>query len=684
MSANNRPLAFFGIMFFIGQFALIHLPSAAFWLSTAVLLLCAVFAAVKKKYIKQAFICFAAICAAGINLFCFNSYVENRAAICDGNTHTVCAVVCSCGAGENKNGKAVLEITQADGEKVKPFKVYAYGMGGLEPGDVVLQTVRLERIEEKTQKQIYYPDKILFYAQSVKNTKYIYTQNSYAFIYRLKQSFYSTLCRLYSNDILSVQAAVTIGEKEYISPSLNSAFRLSGLSHMLCVSGLHLAVTVLSVYYLLKKLLNYKAASAISAVLTVLYAVFIGFTPSIARAALMLCAALLARLTNRRFDFASALSLSSSLLIIANPYMAVSPGFLLSFFATAGVYCSKFITRQAEESKLKKPIKLFLKAAAVPLCAMLATLPVQAYIGGTVSVIGILVNMACVWLLSPMLILSYISVLFYKIPLIGFLSKPTASAVKLITSVILRVVKTASGLGGAFNISGAFAAVSAVGAVICGVMLWKKGLFRRAAIAVFTVLFAAAGIFAALNFNAVRIAAVGAGNSVSVSVSVGGKAAVVLCGGIRNAEKLAYYAEKNNLEIIAVYDINTNLDKSVLNQTFLCDNVYSASNGGVPYSKWQLFDGIILETVYQGGGACAAVTVDGNAIVGLCTGKTDWQGYEKVKYMLYSGAAPKNAEYSRLIEVAAKNSQTEQIGAFTADNPIIWLRRGRAEKLILK
>jgi competence protein ComEC len=141
--------------------------------------------------------------------------------------------------------------------------------------------------------------------------------------------------------------ALVLGEDD-LDEVEAEAFRASGLSHMLAVSGTHLVFAVLGLVAALRFVLVRieglaarhdveRASAVVGLVLALIYADFAGGSGSAWRAAWMLAAMLGARALGRRPSGARALGLSLVIGALIDPLLAFDVSFLLSAAATAGL-----------------------------------------------------------------------------------------------------------------------------------------------------------------------------------------------------------------------------------------------------------------------------------------------------------------------------------------------------------
>jgi len=129
--------------------------------------------------------------------------------------------------------------------------------------------------------------------------------------------------------------SMTTGEKpDWL---MTMEFRKVGLSHILAISGFHFALIALLIGSLLKPFLSPKLHSiALLFFLSVLL-IFLGLSPSILRAYVMICLYLLGKLAHRRVDGLNLLGAALLIELIFNPSSITHLGFQLSYLATFGV-----------------------------------------------------------------------------------------------------------------------------------------------------------------------------------------------------------------------------------------------------------------------------------------------------------------------------------------------------------
>ncbi len=279
----------------------------------------------------------------------------------------------------------------AKGEKIR---LYSYEKL-LSPGehftaDIVFSAVKKEYRSMNYANEIFASG----YIKKVYNVSKSYTMEArYA---RLRQQITATLFSYMSPEAASTVNALTIGERAYQSNELYTAVARCGVSHIMVVSGMHMAVICGSVFKFLKRFINRR----ISAVLTVFCVVFFmglcGFTPSVVRAGITYFIMMAAVLLFNKPDPLNSLCAAVVIMLIINPFYVGSVAFVLSVTSTAGIIIlSPHITEiiiTAFRVHIK-PIKVLIENFSVTFSALVFTFPLTVYYFGGISLVAIPVNL---------------------------------------------------------------------------------------------------------------------------------------------------------------------------------------------------------------------------------------------------------------------------------------------------
>ncbi len=167
-------------------------------------------------------------------------------------------------------------------------------------------------------------------------------------------------------------AAVCLGDSSLLDDGVIYQFKMCNCSHLLAVSGMHFAGFLFILPYVFKSLkISKNKALAIYILLSVFIGLMTGFKESVTRAAVMSCCSFAER------DRVSAMSLASVVMLAADPFSAVSTGFLMSFSSCMAIIClgdrlSSFL------EKINIP-KLLRDVIAPGICATFGLMPFWDY-----------------------------------------------------------------------------------------------------------------------------------------------------------------------------------------------------------------------------------------------------------------------------------------------------------------
>lgn len=189
-----------------------------------------------------------------------------------------------------------------------------------------------------------------------------------------------------------------LGGSGGIAPERLRLFTRCGLSHLLSVSGSHVAL-LLGLFASGAALLRLprKLGALLVALLLVAYGVLCGLRASVCRALLLGLGALWGRVHRKRASSTAFLGLGLLLLLTWQPFWVWDPGFQLSFSAAGGL----LLLRRPVETKLASWLPLPLaRGFSVPLAAQALGLPFLVHHFHMLSLVSLLANVLLVPLLS--------------------------------------------------------------------------------------------------------------------------------------------------------------------------------------------------------------------------------------------------------------------------------------------
>lgn len=138
-------------------------------------------------------------------------------------------------------------------------------------------------------------------------------------------------------DAYAVVAAMSLGDKSALTRNLKDTYSVSGASHVLALSGLHLGI----IYILFSLFLPRRRWPALSQLVIILFiwafVFLVGMSVSVVRSAVMLTVYGLLSIGNRDKMSINALAFTAIVMLIWNPSWLFDVGFQMSFMAVLAI-----------------------------------------------------------------------------------------------------------------------------------------------------------------------------------------------------------------------------------------------------------------------------------------------------------------------------------------------------------
>ncbi len=256
----------------------------------------------------------------------------------------------------------------------------------------------------------------------------------------------------------AVIAAMTLGDKSALSKATRDTYAVTGASHVLALSGLHLGIVYAVLTFLIggrRRRLWVGQALVLCAVWS--YAVLVGLSASVVRSATMLTVCSVSLLLHRDSVSVNTLAFAALVMLVANPLNLWDVGFQLSFLAVLGI-----IVYERRIYRLWCPRARLLRWAwatvTVSLAAQMATAPLVAYYFG---------RFPCYFLLTNFLVVPAATVILYG-ALLLLLTFPFAAVSRVVAMGLVAVV---GGLNDALSAMSAWPGASVEGIRLSGLQV---------------------------------------------------------------------------------------------------------------------------------------------------------------------------------------------------------------------
>ncbi|WP_443045019.1 ComEC/Rec2 family competence protein [Streptomyces sp. Go40/10] len=292
-------------------------------------------------------------------------------------------------------------------------------------------------------------------------------------------------------DARALLPGLVVGDTSRITPELDHAFEETDLTHTLAVSGSNLTVLLALLIGppglahraerrgLAPRLgLSLRATALLSGALTLGFVVVCRPDPSVLRAAACGAVALLALATGRRRSLVPALATAVLLLVLYDPWLARSYGFLLSVLATGALLVlapgwSEALRRRRVPPRLAEALAA--AGAAQAVCA-----PVVAVLSARVSLVAVPCNLLAEVAVAPATVLGFAALATAPVAMPA--AKALAWCARWPAGWIAGVARAGAALPGAgVDWPGSWPGALALAAVTVAVVLAGRRLLRHPA-----------------------------------------------------------------------------------------------------------------------------------------------------------------------------------------------------------
>lgn len=442
----------------------------------------------------------------------------------------------------------------------------------------------------------------------------------------LKKSINSSL----ESDVAALLIGMLLGDTSSIGTETIDSFRICGMSHLLAVSGVHMAIIASAIVMLLRFFgMGYKQTSLCAIAGVICFMALTGFSASVTRAGIMVCLALLAQALSRQPDSLNSLGISALGSCLISPNAAGNIGLLLSFSATLGIIVfypklSAYITgklHMPKNRRLRGLVMYLISVLAMSVTAGACTFPVSAFCFDEISLIAPLMNLMCMFAATWFILAGGIMAAVGIIPVVGQVTAAIISAAVWVPGkYMLTVTSIMSELpGAAASMSYSFVPYF-VCAVLVMVLVWLV-LFRKkkrrtftfslCAVLIIQILFSGLAAQKIVTLNDKTAVIYNVGDGLGVALISEGRCVVIGTGG---DNYLAYQMSRD----IASRDIS-GVDAVFYPDSDMCSASYAAefigkfspryvfANGGGEYADMLFREAVLKDcAVYRLPGSYAA------------------------------------------------------------------------------
>ena len=394
-----------------------------------------------------------------------------------------------------KSMKTVVEILQSASGQPLREKMLLYvqkdsSAQKLRYGDLLFVSFMPDEISppknpDAFDNQKYMSRKSIFYTGYVRNGHWekigrkvpnLFREVSRRMQQRLSQTFVLTGMSGREYDIIR---AILLGDDDTMEPDLKASYAAAGVSHILCVSGMHVGIIFMIIDFILKPLDLFRSTRIVKTVLLVciiwLYAGITGLSPSVTRSATMFTFVSAGTLMRRSTNVIHSLLASLFILLTINPLLLFEVGFQLSYGAVFGIVWFQPLIAGLLSCRTKIG-NYFWELLSVSVAAQIGTFPISIYYFGQFPNYFILANLSVITLSFIVMITGILLLAVSWVPgLAGWGAWLLTREIRLMNGIIGGI----EGLPGALTTGIDFSVPQVLFLYICIISIYLLFQFRR-------------------------------------------------------------------------------------------------------------------------------------------------------------------------------------------------------------
>lgn len=494
-------------------------------------------------------------------------------------------------------------------------------------------------------------------------------------LYRLRQQGSAALKRRIPSDSAALISAMLLGDTTRLSDADRNAFAAAGVSHLLAVSGLHVALLAGLLFPRKRRFAH--AALAVQAGVIIGYMLVTGLPVSVLRAGLVFLLAILGHWFLQPVDLLTSTGAAALLLGLQNAYMPCDLGFQLSFCAVLGVQCAAHLAKQL---KNRLPARIFNLAsnALTAALASLFTLPILVAHGMTISAVGILGNLLTLPLMRYLLLLGLAVLGLSCLPFLAPLSHMASFLLALLLKLLRCIVFFCASLPGARLLLPAHYTLFVLGVLaILAIVYYFAGSLRLYPPAALCCAALAVFMGVRMQRDVVTVALVGTAGNPCAVITQNGQAAVVFRGGAANRRAVKnYLARHGEPTCTLAVDLRAAPDDIGL----AADRTVNVAAQTVP-ARYEVLDGLTLD-LYHKGSSSLAVLEAGERHIALMSGSIKLDTPVQVDVLCAAGALSDSVLAETILFTSESPRWLADADAaqlyYGSDTPAVVLRPGAA------
>lgn len=226
---------------------------------------------------------------------------------------------------------------------------------------------------------------------------------------QIRRALILSIDKVFPEDSAFFAKALLLGDRTEVDYEISTVFKVTGISHIIAVSGLHVSILFSAVFLISGK--NKWLTALLGIPILLLFAAVAGTTPSIVRSCLMQILMILALVLDQGYDPPTALAFSVLVMLGMDPMVICSVSFQLSVGCMAGIFlfsgrigswmAGLSFWKDWKGKSLRTRFRGWLcGGVSMTLGSMFFTTPLVAAYFGAVSLVGVITNLLVLWVVT--------------------------------------------------------------------------------------------------------------------------------------------------------------------------------------------------------------------------------------------------------------------------------------------
>jgi competence protein ComEC len=254
----------------------------------------------------------------------------------------------------------------------------------------------------------------------------------YSALYAVRQKGTDLIYSFFPDPEASLISGILLGVESGISDKVQEAFRLTGTSHIIVISGFNITIVAGLFIFIFSRLLGRYKGAILAVVGIMLYTLLVGANAAVVRAAILGMLTLIGHLIGRRQAGVNSLTFTAAVMAMISPTVLWDVSFQLSFAATLGImlyaepltdWFIKTVSRFIPQDKVVKLAGPVSEYFLITLAAQLTTLPLMIYYFKRISLTSLIANPLILPAQPALMVLSGLAVM------VGLVIRPVGQLV---------------------------------------------------------------------------------------------------------------------------------------------------------------------------------------------------------------------------------------------------------------